>query len=325
MGSWYNLVRKVVYMMKDYRVVFMGTPVFACGILQTLIDEGYNVVMAVSQPDKKVGRKQELQETPVKQLAKAHGIPVFQPEKIRDDYQPIIDAKPDVIVTCAYGQFVPSAVCDFPKHHAINVHASLLPKYRGGAPIHKAIICGEKETGITIMRMVKKMDAGEMYAKCIVPIGDDETTSTLHDKLVEAGSRLLKETLPDYLAGKIVGEMQNEEEATFAYNITKEEEFVSFQNEEVHECYNHLRGLIDWPVGYGLLEGKRIKFYEVGMVEKDHGQTLGTISYADKAFNIAVKGGYILVKTLQVEGKGRMSAEQFYNGAGKQYVGKVMD
>ena len=189
--------------MEDIRVIFMGTPEFACGILQTLIDEKYHVVAVVLQPDKKVGRKQIITQTPVKALALANNIDVIQPISIKDEYEKVLSYKPDLIVTCAYGQFVPSVILNYPKYGCINVHASLLPKYRGGAPIHKAIINGEKQTGVTIMQMIKKMDAGLMYDKCIVDIEPDDTTAILHDKLMIAGSKLLKEMLPSYLAGKI--------------------------------------------------------------------------------------------------------------------------
>lgn len=312
--------------MENVRVVFMGTPVFARGILESLLENNYNVVGVVTQPDKKVGRKQVIQFSEVKQCAVEHDIPVFQPINIKEDYQQVLDWNPDIIVTCAYGQFVPSVVCDAPKHLSINVHASLLPKYRGGAPIHKVIINGETKTGISIMRMVKKMDAGEVYAMKEVVIGEDDTTEILHDKLMGAGKELLIEMLPDYLAGKITGVAQDESEATVAYNVSKEEEFISFKKEDVHTAYNHIRGLISWPVGYGLLEGKRIKFHEVKKVVVEHSHELGeVVQYKDKAFWIACKGGYVVVSALQPEGKGKMSSEQYYNGAGKNVLHKCFE
>lgn len=308
--------------MENCRVIFMGTPIFACGILQTLIDEKYNVVAVVSQPDKKVGRKQIVTPTPVKQLALEHNIPVIQPISIKEDYEEVLSYKPDLIVTCAYGQFVPSIILKAPKYGSINVHASLLPKYRGGAPIHKAIINGESVTGVTIMEMIAKMDAGRMYAKEEVVIEEDDTTDTLHDKLVACGKHCLKEMLPDYLSGKIEGIPQNEEEATFAYNISKEEEYISF-NRDVNVVYNHIRGLIDWPTGYGMIENKRLKIYKARKIVKSHTEESGKIvSFEDNGFKVACENGYILILECQIEGKKRMTSDEFYRGYGKMLIGK---
>ena len=301
--------------MEDIRVIFMGTPEFACGILQTLIDEKYHVVAVVSQPDKKVGRKQIITQTPVKALALANNIDVIQPISIKDEYEKVLAYKPDLIVTCAYGQFVPSVILNYPKYGCINVHASLLPKYRGGAPIHKAIINGEKQTGVTIMQMIKKMDAGLMYDKCIVDIEPDDTTAILHDKLMIAGSKLLKEMLPSYLAGKITGIPQNELEASFAYNISKEEEYISF-NDDVNKVYDHIRGLIDWQVGYGVVNGHRIKIYQAKKELAKHDFKAGKIiKLENDKIKVACNNGYILLEEVQMEGKKRLSAKDFYNGS----------
>ena len=301
--------------MEDIRVIFMGTPEFACGILQTLIDEKYHVVAVVSQPDKKVGRKQIITQTPVKALALANNIDVIQPISIKDEYEKVLSYKPDLIVTCAYGQFVPSVILNYPKYGCINVHASLLPKYRGGAPIHKDIINGEKQTGVTIMQMIKKMDAGLMYDKCIVDIEPDDTTAILHDKLMIAGSKLLKEMLPSYLAGNITGIPQNELEASFAYNISKEEEYISF-NDDVNKVYDHIRGLIDWPVGYGVVNGHRIKIYQAKKELAKHDFKAGKIiKLENDKIKVACNNGSILLEEVQMEGKKRLSAKDFYNGS----------
>lgn len=301
--------------MEDIRVIFMGTPEFACGILQTLIDERYHVVAVVSQPDKKVGRKQIVTQTPVKKLALANNIEVIQPISIKDEYESVLAYKPDLIVTCAYGQFVPSIILNYPKYGCINVHASLLPKYRGGAPIHKAIINGEKQSGVTIMQMIKKMDAGLMYDRCVVDIEPDDTTSILHDKLMVAGAKLLKDMLPKYLNGEIQGEAQNEKEATFAYNISKEEEYISFKD-DVNKVYDHIRGLIDWPVGYGVVNNHRIKIYKAKKEVVSHNEDAGKIiKLENDKIKVACKNGYILLEEVQMEGKKRLSAKDFYNGS----------
>ena len=186
------------------RIVFMGTPDFAVSVLQGLIDNYKDsIVGVVSQPDKRVGRHQVLTNTPVKELALKNNIKVIQPEKIRNDFQCVIDLNPDIIITCAYGQIIPSEILDYPKLGCINVHASLLPKLRGGAPIHKAIIDGYKETGVTIMYMDKSMDTGDMISKVEVPILDSDNLESLHDKLSEAGTKLLLDTLPSIFDGKV--------------------------------------------------------------------------------------------------------------------------
>ena len=310
-------------MMKNLKVIFMGTPNFACGILQQLIDDHYDVIAVVSQPDKKVGRKQELQETSVKKLALQHNIPVLQPISIREEHDEIINMKPDLIVTCAYGQFIPEKVLEAPTYGSINVHASLLPKLRGGAPIHKAIIYGHEVSGISIMRMIKKMDAGAVMSQAKVIIDENDTTADLHDKLVIAGAKLLSESIPRIIDGSAQFIEQVEEEATFAYNISKEEEFISFAR-PIDEVYNHIRGLIPFPVGYGIINTKKIKFHKVRKKYEHHEYPLGTfVGIIDDAVAIACQGGFILIYEIQMEGKAKMDAKAFYNGVGKQFVSAI--
>ncbi|MEG0177324.1 methionyl-tRNA formyltransferase [Anaerorhabdus sp.] len=311
--------------MEKPRVMFMGTPQFSCGILDTLMEMGENVVAVVSQPDRKVGRKQEIQETPVKKAALAYGIPVIQPEKIKEAVEEVLAFNPDIIVTCAYGQLIPEAILNEPKYKCINVHASLLPKYRGGAPIHWAVINGDKETGITIMYMAKKMDAGEIISQQSVKIEEMDTTSSMFDKLEVVGKDLLKKTLPLIYLGEFESIPQKDEDVTFAWNIEKEQEFVSFKR-EVTIVYNHIRGLISWPVGYGVIDGKKIKLHRVHHIMKKHndlpGQCIGLI---DDAFVVACDCGYICIDELQLEGKSKTLAKDFFHGNGKNYVGKYFD
>mgnify|MGYP001156486666 FL=1 len=189
---------------KDLKIVFMGTPDFAVPVLKQLISDGYEVVAVVTQPDRPVGRKKILTPPPVKVAAEQHGIPVLQPEKLRDseELEQIIKLEPDLIVTAAYGQILPKKLLDAPKYGCINVHASLLPELRGGAPIHYAILQGKEKTGVTIMYMVEKLDAGDILTQVEVPISETDTVGTLHDKLSEAGAKLLSETLPKLLRGE---------------------------------------------------------------------------------------------------------------------------
>lgn len=306
------------------RIVFMGTPVFACEILKSLKDGGYDVVLVVSQPDKKVGRKQVIQETPVKQLANSYHIPVYQPIRIKDEYETILEYQPDLIVTCAYGQMIPEVLLEAPKHGSVNVHASLLPKLRGGAPIHKAIMNGDQESGISIMRMIKKMDAGAVMKQAHVPITQEDTTGTLSEKLAKAGGQLLLECLPSILNDQAVFYPQDESYATFAYNISKEEEKINFK-EPLQKVYDHIRGLIPSPVGYAFLQDKKVKFHRVRKLEKTHQLKPGEIvGMVDHAYAIACDGGYLLIDELQMEGKAKVDANSFYNGLGRNYVGKFM-
>lgn len=304
------------------RVLFMGTPEFACGILQALTQLPFvELVGVVSQPDKKVGRQQKLQMTPVHALAEQLGLPVMQPQKIRTDYAEVLDLHPELIVTCAYGQMVPEAVLNAPKHGCINVHASLLPKYRGGSPIHTAIIQGELESGVTIMQMVKKMDAGDMLAVRKVAIDEADTTEMLHDKLQVAGADLLKECLLDYLEGRITPIAQDETQVSFAWNITKEQEQIDF-SKTGRQIYNQIRGLISWPVGYGVIAGQKMKFWGVRYREDKTEQPSGTIlGFDGMGMLVAAGGAMIVITELQMEGKKRVSAKDFYNGKGKQLIG----
>lgn len=310
--------------MENIRVVFIGTPVFACDILKTLVEENYHVVAVVSQPDKPSGRKHEIKPTPVHALADSYNIPVLQPEKLSKEYQMLLNYKPDLVVTCAYGQIVPEAILKEPRYGCLNIHPSLLPKYRGGAPVHHAIWAGDKETGVCLMEMVKAMDAGKVYARTIVQIDEDDTTETLNLKLRKSSCELLKEYLPKYLKGELPGESQDESKVVIARNISKEDELVHFKEEDINELYNHIRACIDWPIAYGLIEGKRLKFYKVRKEVIEHSIEPGTIvGYEDHALKIAAKNGYLKVYELQLEGKNRMDADAFMNGLGRQYIRKV--
>ena len=304
------------------KILFMGTPDIAVSMLKQILADGYDVIGVVTQPDKKAGRKQEVKMSEVKQCALQNNIPVYQPVRIKDDYKGLMMLGADLIVTCAYGQFIPSELLEAPTYGSINVHASLLPKLRGGAPIHKAIIYGEKETGMSIMRMVKAMDAGAVMAQCKVRIEETDTAGSLYDKLAEAGAKLLSESIVKIKEGKAVFVEQEEEKATFAYTISKEEEFVSFDR-DISKVYDHIRGLIPFPVGHGIINNKKVKFHKVRKVEKaiysKPGEVLGLL---DGGFAIAAVKGYVLIDEIQMEGKAKTDAKAFFNGAGKQLVGQ---
>lgn len=312
--------------MKDEKIIFFGTPEFAAAILQVLIDEKYNVIAAVSQPDRPVGRKHKIMPTPVKVLCEKHDIPCLQPDKLKERYEDILALEPDLILTCAYGQLIPEVVLQCPRLGCINVHPSLLPKYRGGAPMHYPILNGDHETGVSLMEMTQAMDAGRVYAQVKLPIGPDETEAELEPRLMAASCEMVRTYLTPYLEGKLPGVEQDESLVTFCHNITREQEKVSFQKEEIHALYNHIRALIDWPIPYGVVEGKRVKFYAVRMQESACGSPAGTIlGFKDHAMIVAAKGGTILVKELQPEGKKRMNADAFANGYAAEWTGKRFD
>lgn len=300
------------------KLIFMGTPDFSADVLKGLLDDSnYDVLAVVTQPDRAVGRKKEIKMTPVKEVALAHNLPVYQPEKMSgsEEMAELMTLGADGIVTAAFGQFLPTKLLDS-VDFAVNVHASLLPKYRGGAPIHYAIINGEEEAGVTIMEMVKKMDAGDMIAKASTPITDDDNVGTMFEKLAVVGRDLLLKTLPDYIAGNIEPEPQDESKATFSPNITPEEERIDW-NKSARDVFNHIRGLSPWPVAHTLLDGKRFKIYEATLAE-GHGKPGEIIEKGKKSLVVATGDGAISLKTVQPAGKPRMSIVDFLNGVGRK-------
>ncbi|MFJ7728977.1 methionyl-tRNA formyltransferase [Neobacillus sp. NPDC097160] len=303
------------------KIVFMGTPDFSVPVLRQIIHDGFEVIGVVTQPDRPVGRKKVLTPPPVKVEALKHGIPVFQPEKIRQEEElaKILLLQPDLIVTAAFGQILPRKLLDAPKFGCINVHASLLPELRGGAPIHYAIIQGKKKTGVTIMYMVEKLDAGDMLTSVEVPITEDDNVGTLHEKLSAAGSKLLSETLPLLLAGRLTPKPQNEVEATFAANIKREQEQIIW-DKTGEEIYNHIRGLNPWPVAFTTLEGQVIKIWRAQKTVGLKGQEPGTILKIDSDGFTVSTGNETAIKIIELQpsGKTKMLAEQFLRGAGSK-------
>lgn len=299
----------------------MGTPDFAVPVLKQIINDGFEVIAVVTQPDRPVGRKKVLTPPPVKAEAQKQGIPVYQPEKIREKEQldKVLSLKPDLIITAAFGQILPKELLDAPKHGCINVHASLLPELRGGAPIHYAILQGKKKTGITIMYMAEKLDAGDIITQVEVPITEEDNIGTLHDKLSEAGSKLLSETLPLLLEGKIKRIPQDDAKATFAPNIKREQEKIDW-SKAGEEIYNHIRGLNPWPVAFTLLDGKVLKIWRAEKVSGQESVVPGTIVQVSNV-GITVGTGnntFINIKELQPSGKTKMSVEDFLRGAGSK-------
>lgn len=299
--------------MKDLKVVFMGTPDFSVPVLKMLINNT-NVIGVVTQPDKPVGRSGKISITPVKQVALENNIQVFQPNKIREEYQDILNLNPDIIITCAYGQLIPKEVLDYPRLGCINVHASLLPYHRGGAPIHRAIINGDKVSGVTIMYMGEGMDSGDIITQSEVEILDTDTAESLFDKLSILGSELLLNTLPSIIEGTNERIKQDDSIATYSYNIKPEEEKVDF-NKTRREVFNQIRGLNSWPVAYTYLDGKRLKVWESRIGNKYDYIETGIITniYKD-GIGVSTKDGELILTVIQPEGKKRMNSSDYLNG-----------
>lgn len=305
------------------KLVFMGTPAFSVPILEGLLEEGYEVVAVVTQPDRPVGRKKIITPTPVKEAAVKHGLLVLQPEKISgsEEMEKIIALQPDVIITAAFGQFLPEKLLQAPVHGAINVHASLLPKYRGGAPVHYSIINGEKETGVTIMEMIKKMDAGGIYAQESLPIIKQDDVGTMFEKLSALGKQLLLKTLPDILNGNLSPRPQDESKVTFSPNITREQEAIDW-NKTAEEIDNQVRGMRPWPIAFTTYEQTRWKLLNVEALAEKTTAEPGTIIKKDKK-NLWIACGkqtVLAIKELQPAGKGKQAINEFLNGSGQQVM-----
>jgi len=309
------------------KIVFMGTPDFSVPVLEQIIKDGYDVIGVVTQPDRPVGRKKILTPPPVKIAAEKYGIPVFQPEKIREkeSLEQVLALQPDLVITAAFGQILPKKLLEAPKYGCINVHASLLPELRGGAPIHYAIIQGKEKTGITIMYMVEKLDAGDILTQVEVPIDERDTVGTLQDKLSIAGAQLLSETLPKLLRGELTPIKQNEEEATFAYNIKREQEKINWENNG-EDIYNHIRGLNPWPVSYTTLNGQVIKVWWGEKIYNSKHAIPGTIIDTTGDGIIVATGNNTAIKITEIQpsGKKRMTATAFLQGISGNLIGQIL-
>lgn len=306
-------------MEKDIRIVFMGTPEFASNVLKGLVENNYNIVGVVSQPDKEVGRKRILTPSPVKEMALNYGLKVLTPVKIRKEYEEVLSLEPDLIITCAYGQIIPKELLDYPKYKCINTHGSLLPKGRGGAPIQRSIMNGEDKTGITIMFMNEKMDEGDILYQEEMPIDIHDTNATLFNKLSDLALQMLLKFLPEYIKGNYIAIKQDNDKASYTYNITKEEEFISF-NEDVKKVYDHIRGLLDNPGAYFVANDKKYKLISVDFEycnDTDAGLIRGL---ENNYFRIDAINGFIKVLKIKPEGKNEMDARAFFNGAGRSLV-----
>lgn len=302
--------------MKDLRVVFMGTPEFAVPVLKELLDKT-NVVLVVTQPDAYVGRKKVLTPSPIKELALENGIEVFTPEKVRNEYEYILNKKPDIVITCAFGQIVPKQILDYPEHGCINVHASLLPKYRGASPISEAIKNGEKETGITIMYMDEGIDTGNIIQARAIPIEETDTLGTLSDKLSVLGAKTLMDTLPSIMECENFDIPQDNEEATYVSTIKRSDERIDF-NKTRREVYNFIRSLNPHPLANTIINGEEWKILESSIGNEKSGEVGMVTSINKDSFGIQCLDGEILITKVKPSGKKEMNVRDLFNGYNKE-------
>jgi len=300
--------------MTGQRIIFMGTPDFACPTLQILVDHGENILAVVTQPDRPKGRGQKMAPPPVKELALRYDIPVFQPLKVRDPafVETIRDLAPDVIVVVAFGQLLPKALLDIPPQGCINVHSSLLPRYRGAAPLNWCIINGESETGVTTMLMDPGLDTGPILLKRSTPIDENEDIVSLHDRMAVMGAQLLAETLDGRLAGRITPEAQDDSITCYAPLLKKEDGLIDWQR-SAREIHNQVRGMAVWPGAYTYLDGQTLKVYRTQVGEGSGAP--GTVLRSSRgALEVACRTGSLYIRELQLAGKKRLDSASFLAG-----------
>ena len=308
---------------KDLRLVFMGTPEISAYVFEKMIEDGYHFVGLVAQPDHPVGRKGILEKVPTKVVAEKYGIPIFQPVKIREDYAFMDEIKPDLVITLAYGQIVPQGFLDKVPMGCLNLHGSLLPKYRGASPVQTALINNEKVTGVTLMEMVKAMDAGRMYAKKEVMIEEDDNATSLFNKIKIAASELVIEALPKYVNGELKGEEQDENEVTFCSLIKPEQEKLDLSLTK-QSIVGWIKGLSDEPGAYLYLNNLKLKIYKAKVINDLVTGQIGEIVKADKnGLYLQCQDGQIALLEVQKEGKKRMDYRSFING-NQNLLGQVL-
>ena len=306
-------------MIRKHRVVLMGTPEFAVPSLRRLArDPAYELVMVVTQPDRPQGRMRKLTPSPVKRAALEYGIPVFQPGQVRatEALEHLRGFTPDVLVTAAYGQLLPQALLDLAPHGSLNLHASLLPRWRGAAPIHRAIMAGDEETGVTLMKMVKALDAGPVLAARSAAILPSDDVGTLHEKLAEVGAELLQDVLPRYLAGEVTAVDQPDVGITYAERIQREDEFIRW-NVPAREVHNHIRGLSPWPGAVTLWNGQPLKVWATSVVAVGPWPAAAPGSVArtdDGGAVVRCRDGWLRLQTVQPSGKKRLAVDEWLRG-----------
>lgn len=308
---------------KSARIIFMGTPTISSYVLNRMLSSGYNVVALISQPDRPVGRKHIIEPTPTKEVALKYNIPVYQPEKIRKEYEFVKDIRPDLIITLAYGQILPEGLLNIPTKGCLNLHGSLLPKYRGAAPIQYALINNEEYTGMSLMEMTKEMDAGRVYNTKSLKINEEDNSSSLFNKLAEVAFDLLDESIDDYLSNNLVGKVQDESLVTFSPTIKKEEEHLDL-SKDIKTIYGYIRALSDAPGAYLDSDIGKIKIYKSHIISNEIKGKIGEIIKCDKeGIFLQCSNGILSLLEIQKEGKGKMDYKSFANG-NQSFLHKIL-
>lgn len=297
------------------KIIFMGTPDFAVNTLEALIQKGHEVTCVVTQPDKPKGRGKSVQFSPVKECALSHQLPVFQPVRIREEeaVQELFSYAADIIVVVAFGQILPKEILEWPKYGCINVHASLLPQYRGAAPIQWAVIDGAQTSGVTIQKMDEGIDTGDIMAQTVVPLDDKETGGSLFEKLAVAGAKLCTDTIRRLEEKTVTYEKQEHEKATYAKMLKKQSGSIDWTKSAV-EIERLIRGLNPWPSAYSYLNGKMLKIWKASVGQDLKGLQPGMLAVSAKKLEVQTKKGSLLLEEVQLEGKKRMSVEDFLRG-----------
>jgi methionyl-tRNA formyltransferase len=316
---------------KKPKIIFFGTPDFAAVVLKSLLDNDYNIAAVFTQPDKKVGRKQGIVCSAVKDLALEKKIEIFQPQSLHDIKlaEEIEKINPDLFIVAAYGKILPKVFLEIPKYGSVNVHASLLPKYRGASPVQCAILAGEKETGITLMRMNEKMDEGDILVQKKIKIRENDTTDTLMKKLAELGAKMTMKFISDFIGGKIQPTKQARAHATYCKPVKREDGKIDWNNTAAEEIYRKWRAYFPWPGIYSILslknQPKRLKLLEIEIVSNmKTGEKHGKIIEYNQKVAVQAKNGLIILKKIQLEGKKEMDIDIFARGY-PEFIGSILE
>ena len=305
--------------MKQVRTVFMGTPKIAKTLLENILQAGISIDLVVTQPDRKVGRKQQVVYSPVKECALDNAIPVFQPQKIKEDFDPILKIQPDLIVTCAYGQIVPDEVLNAPRFGCVNLHGSLLPKYRGAAPIQRAVWNQDKESGMSLMKMVSEMDAGPVFSEERILLDEEETTSSLFDKMADAASRLLIRDFDKICREDASYTEQDKTLVTYAKKISKDDERIDLSRSD-QEIFAQIRALSLEPGGYVFIKKRKFKILEAHYHDQTISKPLSFLGKYKNGYGLALHNGVLEIVRCQMEGKPVVSGSDFANGQGRSLI-----
>lgn len=310
---------------EEYKIIFFGTPDFAVPSLKALLGQDYKIMACVTKPDAARGRDLKVTASPVKKMALKHGLTVLQPEIFKEEgfYPAINNLKPDVIIVVAYGKILPQEILNLPPFGCLNIHASLLPLYRGASPLHSALINHNTQTGVTLMKMDEKMDTGPILAQKSLDISENDNLETLHNKLSELGAKLLVETLPLYLAGKIRAKQQNESLATYTKIITKEDGHLDFHLSSL-DLMAKIRAYNPWPGTYCFWQGKNLKILEMAVLDKKFSNRPGEIIIENKRILVSSADKLLEIKILQLEGRKALAAKDFLIGY-PDIAGAVLD